>query len=159
MLDYEDKIAALEQAMNEGSTIEIDYEKYDGEQSHRSISNIQYSDEYGDDYISAFCHLRGEDRTFKIDRILKINGVSYSNDYIDIQPQISHVIQVHKKDNFHSPTTTQKPQFTQAHSAGKSTSSNKSPTRKHKSSGCMVFLVLIICTSLSCLWIISQIMT
>ena len=57
MLDYEDKVAVLEQAMNEGSTIEIDYEKYDGEQSHRLISNIQYSDEYGDDYISAYCHL------------------------------------------------------------------------------------------------------
>lgn len=157
MLDYEDKIAVLEQAMNDGSTLEIDYEKYDGEQSHRSISNIQYSDEYGDDYISAFCHLRGEDRTFKIDRILKINGISYSNDYIDIQPPISHVIQVHKKEKLISPATAHNPQFTQAHSAGGSTSNNKNPTRNHNSSGCMAFLVLIISTSLSILWIFSHI--
>lgn len=159
MLDYEDKIAVLEQAMNEGSTIEIDYEKYDGEQSHRSISNIHYSDEYGDDYISAFCHLRGEDRTFKIDRILKINGVQYSNDYNDIQTPISHVIQVQKKDHSHSSTTVQKPQFSQAYSAGEPTSSNTTSPRYRKSSGCMVVLLLFFSTSLSLLWLFSHIIS
>lgn len=157
MLDQEDKIAVLEQAMNEGSTIEIDYEKYDGEQSHRSISKIQYSDEYGDDYISAFCHLRGEDRTFKIDRILKINGVSYNNNSINTLTPIGHVIQVHKKDNLMiSSATAHNPQFSQAHSAGESTLINKETTQNHNSSGCMAFLVLIISTSLSLLWFFSH---
>ena len=41
----------IEQAIDESRTIEIEYVKYDGTSSKRSISDLSYSDEYGDDYI------------------------------------------------------------------------------------------------------------
>ncbi|MDE6560734.1 MAG: WYL domain-containing protein [Muribaculaceae bacterium] len=51
-------------------TLEIDYVKGDNEKSTRIISNISLSSEYGIEYISAFCHLKNEQRTFKISRIV-----------------------------------------------------------------------------------------
>ena len=68
----------IEQAIDESSTIEIEYVKYDGTSSKRSISDLSYSDEYGDDYIVGYCHLREEYRTFKISRIRRIDGKSFS---------------------------------------------------------------------------------
>ena len=69
----------IEQAIDEGRTIEIEYVKYDGTSSKRSISDLSYSDEYGDDYIVGYCHLREEYRTFKISRIRRIDGKSFSS--------------------------------------------------------------------------------
>lgn len=42
------------------------------------ISDIHYSNEYGegDDYIEAYCHKRQERRTFKISRIVSVDGIS-----------------------------------------------------------------------------------
>lgn len=59
----------VRRAMRNGCDIEIKYEKYGGEISRRRVSNIEESDEYGEGYISGYCHLRNEDRTFKIERI------------------------------------------------------------------------------------------
>lgn len=66
----------LDNAIRTGKTITIKYSKYDGEQSVRQISNIQYSDEFGENYIEAFCHKRQENRTFKISRILSIEDIA-----------------------------------------------------------------------------------
>lgn len=66
----------LGDAINHGKTVTIKYIKYTGEYSTRQISNIHYSDEFGPDYIKAFCHLRNEDRTFKISRIISIDGIT-----------------------------------------------------------------------------------
>lgn len=66
----------LDKAIREGLDITIGYQKYDGTLSKRTISNVQYSNEFGEGYISGFCHLRQENRTFKISRIREVNGIS-----------------------------------------------------------------------------------
>lgn len=60
----------IRRAIEDGLTLEIDYAKNSYEKSSRVISNINLSTEYGMGYISAYCHMRGEDRTFKISRIV-----------------------------------------------------------------------------------------
>ena len=60
----------IRRAIEDGLTLEIDYAKNSYEKSSRVISNITLSTEYGIGYISAYCHMRGEDRTFKISRII-----------------------------------------------------------------------------------------
>ena len=62
----------IQKAIDTGATIEISYTKYDGTSSIRKLSDIEYSDEYGDTHISAFCHMRKEQRTFKISRISRV---------------------------------------------------------------------------------------
>ena len=70
--------------------VEISYKNYNQEKSIRQLSNVGYSDEFGNhhgsnnNYISAFCHLRNEQRTFKLNRIEKIRLVdnSYNSDWV-----------------------------------------------------------------------------
>jgi predicted DNA-binding transcriptional regulator YafY len=45
------------------------------------ISNIEYSTWYGGGYILAYREDIGADRTFKISRILKVNGHAFSRIY------------------------------------------------------------------------------
>ena len=52
-------------------TLKIDYVNNKGEASTRTISNIRLSNDYGSEYIKAFCHLRKEERNFKICNIIK----------------------------------------------------------------------------------------
>lgn len=66
----------IDNAIKSKKSVTIKYIKYAGEYSERKISNIQYSDEFGPDYIQAFCHKRQENRTFKICRILSVDGVT-----------------------------------------------------------------------------------
>lgn len=65
----------IKKAIDEGLTIEICYVKYNKESSIRTLSKIEYSNEYGFSYISAFCHTRQEQRTFKINRISNLRFV------------------------------------------------------------------------------------
>lgn len=69
----------IENAIRSNSSLRISYRKFDGTTSNRTISNIEYSEEYGDEYIYAYCHLRNEYRTFKISRIISINKSNYNN--------------------------------------------------------------------------------
>lgn len=67
-------------AINNDEKIKIVYENYNGEVKERILSNIQLTnefDEYGynNQHIKAFCHLRNEERSFKIDRIKKIEKI------------------------------------------------------------------------------------
>ena len=55
--------------------------------SIRTISNIKYSDEFGNDYIDCYCHKRQERRTFKISRIDEVDGIRR---YKPITPPQSH---------------------------------------------------------------------
>lgn len=66
----------IDDAIRTGKTVTIKYVKYEGEYSVRQISDIQYSNEFGDNYIQAFCHKRHENRTFKISRIISVDGVT-----------------------------------------------------------------------------------
>lgn len=60
------KESVLRQAIANDETLEITYVKFNGEQSRRTISEITPSDEWGEGYIHAYCHLRDDYRTFKI---------------------------------------------------------------------------------------------
>ena len=68
-------IEYIEEAIQNGKSIIIKYEKYGGELSTRKLSDIHYSDEFGEEYIEGFCHLRNERRTFKISRIREVDGI------------------------------------------------------------------------------------
>lgn len=60
----------INRAIEDKLTLEIDYAKSSYEKTSRIISDITRSSEYGPGYISAYCHMRNEQRTFKIVRIL-----------------------------------------------------------------------------------------
>lgn len=67
----------IKRAIDSGSDIEIKYEKFNGEKSQRRVSNVAYCNDFGDygysnAHIRGYCHLRGEDRTFRISRILAV---------------------------------------------------------------------------------------
>ena len=62
-------------------TIEIEYCTRSGSVFTCRISDIVYSQYYGGGYIQAFREDMGEDRTFKVSRILKVNGHSFSRIY------------------------------------------------------------------------------
>lgn len=59
-------------------TIEIEYCTRSGNVSSCQISNIEFSRYYGGGYIQAYRTDIGEARTFKVSRILKVNGHSFS---------------------------------------------------------------------------------
>jgi len=70
----------LETAIKENQKIKILYEKFNGEESERELSDLDISNEFGEfgyknDHIKAFCHLRKEERRFKINRIKKIKFI------------------------------------------------------------------------------------
>lgn len=68
----------INDAILNGKAVTIKYIKYSGEYSTRKISDIHYSNEYGigNDYIEAFCHKRNDRRTFKISRIVSVDGIT-----------------------------------------------------------------------------------
>jgi len=59
-------------------TIEIEYCTRSGNVFSCQISNIEFSRYYGGDYIQAYRTDIEELRTFKINRIMKVNGHSFS---------------------------------------------------------------------------------
>lgn len=69
----------LESAIKAKKSVTIQYVKYGGEYSERKISDIQHSSEFGVGHISAYCHKRQDNRTFKIDRIVSIDGIDNPN--------------------------------------------------------------------------------
>lgn len=81
----------LNDAIINQKSVTIEYIKYGGEYSIRRISNIQHSEEFGNGYISAFCHKRQENRTFKIDRIKSIDGILNSHRLNDNIRNSSHL--------------------------------------------------------------------
>ena len=62
-------------------TIEIEYCTRSGHIFTCEITDISYSRYYGGGYIVAFRTDMGEDRTFKVSRILSVNGHSFSRIY------------------------------------------------------------------------------
>ena len=71
----------IDRAVMLRQTIEIEYCTRSGSVFTCKISNIVYSQYYGGDYIQAFREDLGEDRTFKVSRIMKVNGHSFSRIY------------------------------------------------------------------------------
>ena len=107
----------LQKAIDGQETIEIKYRKYSGEESERKISDIHWSSEFGDEdfshsenYINAFCHLRQERRTFKLTRILSIDGEPFQIAHeMDSSKGIFHVPQVELENSVDSPTVSHSP--------------------------------------------------
>jgi hypothetical protein len=65
----------LERAMAQGSTIEIDYHTAGrGHLLSRRVDPLRLEWRGGVPYLVAFCHLRQEPRTFRVDRIERIEG-------------------------------------------------------------------------------------
>ena len=69
----------IKRAIEDKLTLEIDSAKNSYEKSSRVISDVSISSEYGVGYISAYCHMRDEERTFKISRIVDARIVSNPN--------------------------------------------------------------------------------
>ena len=68
----------IERAIISRQTIEIEYCTRNGKVFTCEITNIGYSNYYGGEYIVAYRTDMGEDRTFKVSRILSVNGHSFS---------------------------------------------------------------------------------
>ena len=68
----------IDRAIYFRQTIEIEYCTRNGRVFSCKITNIGYSNYYGGGYIVAYRTDMGEDRTFKVSRILSVNGHSFS---------------------------------------------------------------------------------
>lgn len=71
----------IDRAVMLGQTIEIEYCTRSGHVFTCKIANIVYSPYYGGGYIVAYRADLGEDRTFKVSRIMKVNGHSFTRIY------------------------------------------------------------------------------
>jgi predicted DNA-binding transcriptional regulator YafY len=68
----------IDRAIYSRQTIEIEYCTRNGRVFSCKITNIGYSNYYGGGYIVAYRTDMREDRTFKVSRILSVNGHSFS---------------------------------------------------------------------------------
>ncbi len=112
----------IDRAIRTGKDIEIEYVKYDGTRSRRRVSNISYCNDYEDygyenDHISGFCHLRGEDRHFKIDRIQSIRVLPDG-------PLVKNPKDLVSESSYNSYSG-----FSVSHVGGSSTSHSSSPSK------------------------------
>ena len=71
----------IDRAVMLGQTIEIEYCTRKGSVFTCKISDIVYSQYYGGGYIQAYREDLGEERTFKVSRIMKVNGHSFTRIY------------------------------------------------------------------------------
>ena len=63
---------AIEQAIRESRTITIRYRSASSRVTTREVRPLRIDATYGGGYLVAHCLLRGEERTFRLDRIVKI---------------------------------------------------------------------------------------
>ena len=68
----------IDRAIMAQQSIEIEYCPRSGRVFSCKITDIGYSQYYGGGYILAYRTDMGEDRTFKVSRIMKVNGHSFS---------------------------------------------------------------------------------
>lgn len=68
----------IDRAIYSRQTIEIEYCTRNGRVFSCKITNIGYSNYYGGGYIVAYRTDMREDRTFKVSRILSVNGHSFT---------------------------------------------------------------------------------
>ncbi len=68
----------IDRAVEQNQAIEIEYCTRNGRVFTCQISDIEYSRYYGGLYIQAYRQDLKADRTFKISRILSVNGHSFS---------------------------------------------------------------------------------
>lgn len=112
----------IDKVIRTGKDIEIEYVKYDGTRSRRRVSNISYCNDYENygyenDHISGFCHLRGENRHFKIDRIQSIRVLPDG-------PLVKNPKDLVSESSYNSYSG-----FSVSHVGGSSTSHSSSPSK------------------------------
>jgi predicted DNA-binding transcriptional regulator YafY len=66
---YHDLMAELRDSMAEGCRVRLGYHSFSRVQTDRVVDPYALSFRWGNWYLIGFCHLRGEMRTFRIDRI------------------------------------------------------------------------------------------
>lgn len=127
-------IEYIEEAIQNGKSVTIKYEKYGGELSTRTLSDIHYSDEFGEEYIEGFCHLRNERRTFKISRIREVDGIK----------AITYTVAIGKNKSAYNPNlSNSRPQLNNTTTTPSNYSSGKRNTyssthKTNKSEGCYI---------------------
>lgn len=76
----EEKIALIQAAIENGQDLEIVYLKRSDEKSHRRVTPFAVSEmEYQNrtfQGLEAYCHIRREERVFRVDRILELKAVA-----------------------------------------------------------------------------------
>lgn len=73
----------IDRAIMAQQSIEIEYCARSGRVFSCKITDIGYSQYYGGGYILAYRTDMGEERTFKVSRIMKVNGHSFSRIFWD----------------------------------------------------------------------------
>jgi DNA polymerase-3 subunit alpha (Gram-positive type) len=72
-----DKISEIQEAINLGVKVKLKYfSSFNGEVSEREVTPRRIMKENNKDYLVGYCHLRGDERTFRIDGILHIEILS-----------------------------------------------------------------------------------
>jgi len=93
----QNKQEILKQVISKKQTIEIHYINNEKIVSIRKLSDVKYSQEYGLDYIKAYCHTRKEYRTFKISRIKQIRIIQ--DEFLSISQESKGLLkQVYNKN-------------------------------------------------------------
>jgi DNA polymerase-3 subunit epsilon len=64
----------IEEALQSGGSLQLRYVSAAGEETQRVVSPFQVTADSGHLYLVAFCHLRDERRTFRLDRILDMRS-------------------------------------------------------------------------------------
>lgn len=65
----------IEEALNRGGSLHLRYVSAVGEETVREVSPLQVTAYAGCVYLVAFCHLRNEQRTFRLDRVMELRPV------------------------------------------------------------------------------------
>lgn len=68
----------IDRAIMSQQTIEIEYCTRNGKTVNCKITDIKYSQYYGGGYIQAYRTDMGKERTFRISRIMSVNGHYFS---------------------------------------------------------------------------------
>ncbi|OYD16851.1 hypothetical protein CH333_02460 [candidate division WOR-3 bacterium JGI_Cruoil_03_44_89] len=66
----------IDEAIKSGGKLLIKYVSASGEETERVVEPIEVDAHNGTEYLIAFCHLRNEERAFRIDRILESHPVA-----------------------------------------------------------------------------------
>ncbi|MFQ5594079.1 MAG: exonuclease domain-containing protein [Anaerolineae bacterium] len=65
----------LTDAITLGKPVQLRYQSQQGHVSDRQVSPIRIDERWGMYYLVAFCHLRREERSFRLDRILELRMI------------------------------------------------------------------------------------
>jgi hypothetical protein len=66
----------IEEALESGGSLQLRYLSATGEETQRVVNPLQVTDYSGYLYLVAFCHLRNEQRTFRLDRIVAVRSMA-----------------------------------------------------------------------------------